>query len=118
MNINASIIDQQLSGLLEKHADWFPDRDETKRRSIAFVVLCMANFLDFPLESAIDWLTDGGNDAGIDGLHIGDVEDGEFVVTIFQAKYKKNWTGFLTFLKTMYGKFLALFRCCLIPIEI
>ena len=32
----------------------------------------------------------GGNDAGVDGLHVGEVEDGEFLVTIFQGKYKIN----------------------------
>lgn len=90
MDINASIIDQQLTGILEKHADWLPHGDENKQRSAAFVLLCMANCLDIPLEDAVDLLTEGGNDAGVDGLHIGEVEDGEFPVTIFQGKYKIN----------------------------
>lgn len=90
MDINASIIDQQLTGLLEKHADWLPTGDANKQRSAAFVLLCMANCLDIPLEDAVDLLTEGGNDAGVDGLHIGEVEDGEFVVTVFQGKYKIN----------------------------
>lgn len=90
MDINASIIDQQLTGLLEKHSDWLPAGDANKRRSSAFVLLCMANCLDIPLEEAVDLLTEGGNDAGVDGLHIGEVEDGEFLVTVFQGKYKIN----------------------------
>jgi len=88
MDINASIIDQQLSGLLEKHSDWLPAGDADKQRSAAFVLLCMANCLDLPLEDAVELLTEGGNDAGVDGLHIGEVEDGEFLVTVFQGKYK------------------------------
>jgi hypothetical protein len=90
MDINASIIDQQLTGLLEKHSDWLPAGDDNKKRSAAFVVLCMANCLDIPLEDAVELLTEGGNDAGVDGLHIGEVEDGEFLVTVFQGKYKIN----------------------------
>jgi hypothetical protein len=90
MDINASIIDQQLTGILEKHTDWLPAGDANKQRSAAFVLLCMANCLDIPLEDAVELLTEGGNDAGVDGLHIGEVEDGEFLVTVFQGKYKIN----------------------------
>lgn len=90
MDINASIIDQQLTGLLEKHPDWLPAGDANKQRSAAFVLLCMANCLDIPIEDAVELLTEGGNDAGVDGLHIGEVEDGEFLVTVFQGKYKIN----------------------------
>ena len=90
MDINASIIDQQLTGLLEKHADWMPTGDDNKKRSAAFVLLCMANCLEIPLEDSVELLTEGGNDAGVDGLHIDEVEDGEFLVTIFQGKYKIN----------------------------
>ncbi len=90
MDINASIIDQQLTGLLEKHSDRLPAGDANKKRSAAFVLLCMANCLDIPLEDALELLTEGGNDAGVDGLHIGEVEDGEFLVTVFQGKYKIN----------------------------
>jgi len=98
MDINASIIDQQLTGLLEKHSDWLPQGDADRQRSAAFVLLCMANCLDIPLEDAVDLLTEGGNDAGVDGLHIGEVEDGEFLVTVFQGKYKiKNLDGSANF---------------------
>lgn len=90
MDINASIIDQQLTGLLGKRFDWLPAGDANKQRSAAFVLLCMANCLDIPLEDAVELLTEGGNDAGVDGLHIGEVEDGEFLVTVFQGKYKIN----------------------------
>ncbi|MBF0233629.1 MAG: AIPR family protein [Desulfamplus sp.] len=92
MNINASIIDQQLTGILEKHPEWFNHfgRDNNKKRSAAFVLLCMSKSLDISLKESVELLTEGGNDAGVDGLHIGEVEDGEFLVTIFQGKYKIN----------------------------
>ncbi|NWH04469.1 AIPR family protein [Desulfobacter latus] len=92
MDINASIIDQQLTGILKKNPDWFErfGKDENKKRSAAFVLLCISNCLDMSLEESVDLLTEGGNDAGVDGLHVGEVDDGEFLVTIFQGKYKIN----------------------------
>ena len=87
-NINASIVDLRVTGMIEEHPEWFPWGDENRRKSAAFVVLCMSTALDLPLEDCIDLLTDGGNDAGVDGLYIGDVEEGDFVVTIFQGKYR------------------------------
>ena len=33
-------------------------------------------------------LADGGDDTGVDGLHLADVEGNEFVVTLFQGKYR------------------------------
>ncbi len=89
MNINASIIDQRVSGIVAEHPQWLPPgRDIPEKKSAAFVLLCMSTRLDATLDDCADWLTEGGNDAGVDGLHIGEVEDGEFLVTIFQGKYK------------------------------
>ena len=44
MDVNASIIDQQLNGILEKHAEalGFLGNDNNKKRSSAFTVLSMA----------------------------------------------------------------------------
>jgi len=89
MNINASIIDQRVTGIVEDHPDWLPvGRDINKKKSAAFVLLCMSTCIDLPLEDTVELLTEGGNDDGVDGLHVGEVEDGEFLVTIFQGKYK------------------------------
>lgn len=95
MDINASIIDQRITGIVEDHPEWLPDGTNiNKKKSAAFVILCMSTCLDIPIEEAAELLTDGGNDAGVDGLHIGEVDDGEFLVTIFQGKYKiKNLDG-------------------------
>ncbi len=92
MDINASIIDQQLTGIMQKNPAWFEHlgKDHNKRRSAAFILLCMSVCLDISLEESVDLLTEGGNDAGVDGLQIGDIDDGEFSVTLFQGKYKTN----------------------------
>ena len=99
MNINASIVDQRIVGIIEDHADWLPvGNDTNKKKSAAFVLLCMSTALEFTLEEAAELLTEGGNDAGVDGLHIGEVDDGEFVVTLFQGKYKvKDLSGAANF---------------------
>ena len=63
-----------------------PDgNDINKKKSTAFVLLCMSTCLEMPMDEAAELITDGGNDAGVDGLHVGEVEDGEFLVTIFQG---------------------------------
>ena len=94
MNINASIIDQRVAGIVESHPEWFPWPDKGKCKSAAFVLVCMSTALDLPLEDCVEMLTEGGNDAGVDGLCLGDIEDGNFVVTLFQRKYKiKDLSG-------------------------
>lgn len=94
MDINASIVDQQLTGILSNHPEWFPMPADEHKRATAFVLLCIAAYLDISLDEAQEVLTDGGNDAGVDGLYVGEVEDGEFPVIVFQAKYKvKNLDG-------------------------
>ena len=95
MNINATIIDQRVSGIVEDHPEWLPEgNDINQKKSAAFVLLCMSTCLEMTLEDSAELLTEGGNDAGVDGLHVGEVEDGDFLVTIFQGKYKvKDLSG-------------------------
>ena len=95
MNINASIIDQRIAGIVEDHPEWLPEgNDINKKKSAAFVLLCMSTCLEITLADSAELLTEGGNDAGVDGLHVGEVEDGDFLVTIFQGKYKvKDLSG-------------------------
>ncbi len=97
MNINASIIDQRLVSVVEevrqKAADELNLKDEEKLKSLAFVYLCVKTLLDLDLEEAFDCLTDSGGDFGTDAFHISEEIDGEFVVTIFQGKYKRDLEG-------------------------
>ena len=99
MNVNASIVDHRVTGLIDGHPEWFADSaDPNRRKSAAFVLLCMSSYLGIAIEESVDLLTEGGNDAGVDGLRIGDVEDDEFLVTLFQGKYKvKDLSGTANF---------------------
>lgn len=92
MDINVSIIDQRVRKLAEDLAGEFASRldirnDETKARSTAFVFLMAKTILDLSQEEALDALTEGGQDFGVDAVEVSDVQDGEFTVTLFQAKY-------------------------------
>ena len=60
-NINASIVDLRVTGIVDTHPEWFPWPDENRRKSAAFVVLCMSTALELPLEDCIDLLTDGAS---------------------------------------------------------
>lgn len=97
MNINASIIDQRLAGvqdkIKERATEEFGINDGDRLRSLAFVYLCVETMLDLDADEAFDCLTDGGGDFGVDALHITEEMDGEFGVTLFQGKYKKNLEG-------------------------
>jgi hypothetical protein len=92
MNINVGIIDQQVRGIAQRFKTQLDDElgevlDETKSRSVAFVVLCAKVVLGLTDEEAIEALTEGGNDFGVDAIEVGDLNDGEFVVTLLQGKY-------------------------------
>jgi len=97
MNINASIIDQRLASIVEeirqKTAEELQLRDENRLKSLAFVYLCVQTILDLDGESAFDCLTEGGGDFGVDAMHISEEYDGEFTVSLFQAKYRNNLEG-------------------------
>ncbi len=98
MSINLGIIDQRVRKLAEDLAPEFAARlnlknDENKLRSVAFVLLVVQTTLFLPREDALECLTEGGNDFGIDAIHLSDVEDGEFIVTLFQGKYKHDLSG-------------------------
>ena len=66
MNIDASIVDQQLTGLIDKYANLLSKANTIKQRATAFVLLCIKYYLDISLEEAVKLLTDGGNDDVVD----------------------------------------------------
>ena len=93
MNINVSIIDQQVRGLAQRLQSRIEDEldrklDESMARSVAFVVLCAKVMLGLTDGEAIETVTEGGNDFGVDAIEVGDLNDGEFVVTLLQGKYR------------------------------
>lgn len=97
MDINASIIDQRLISVVhdirQKASEELRIRDENKLKSLAFVYLCVKTILDVEEEDAFDCLTEGAGDFGVDAMHISEEYDGEFTVSLFQAKYKNNLEG-------------------------
>jgi len=91
MNINKHIIDQRIRRIVQEKPEWFADQnDEDRRVSRAFVLLAVSTYLSIDLSEAHSILTDGGGDAGIDAIYVGDTTDLGLPVTIFQGKYKKN----------------------------
>lgn len=91
MNINKHIIDQRIRKIVQEKPEWFADLGEEDRKvSRAFVLLAVSTYLSIELSEAQSILTDGGGDAGIDSIYVGDTTDLELPVTIFQGKYKKN----------------------------
>lgn len=92
MNIQASIVDQHVRGIATRLAELLDEAvgkklDETARRSAAFLALCVKTVLDLGDAEALERVTEGGNDFGVDAIDVGNVLDGEFTVTLFQTKY-------------------------------
>lgn len=89
MNISKHIIDQRVKKIILEKPDWFNDiNDENKKISRSFVLLAVSAYLNIELTEAHQMLTDGGGDAGIDAIYVGDTTDLELPVTIFQGKYR------------------------------
>lgn len=97
MNINASIIDQRLAGIQDEIRQQAEAelgiKDSGRLKSLAFLYLCVKTLLDLDRDETFDCLTEGGGDFGIDAMHMTEEMDGEFGVTLFQAKYVNNLEG-------------------------
>lgn len=98
MNINASIIDQRVNRIATEHARDFEEylnikNDPHKVRSTAFTYLVVKTLLDLDESEALDAVTEGGSDFGVDAIEVSDVQDGEFTVTLFQGKYAQSLDG-------------------------
>jgi hypothetical protein len=119
MSININIIDQRITKIAEQYqSEIVLKTNKTDKRfliSTAFVCLCISTVLDIPIIEALEFLTDGGNDAGIDGLHISDLQDNEFLVTIFQGKYKQKLDGLSHFPENSVIKLIDTVRALFDP---
>ncbi len=119
MTININIVDQRVTKIAEQYKSEiiFKTNKKDKRFliSTAFVCLCISTVLDISIIDALEFLTEGGNDAGIDGLHIGDLQDNEFVVTIFQGKYKQKLDGSSNFPENSIVKIIDTIRALFDP---
>lgn len=111
MNINASIIDQQVRALAERQKKSIEEiarfnHNDNKLHSASFVVLAVKTLLDLTEEEAVECLTEGGGDFGVDAIEVGEVQDGEFSVTLFQGKYKFDLEGRSNFSQTGIEKLI------------
>jgi hypothetical protein len=99
MSIEAQIIDQRVRRLAEEFADPLSIQincaptDRSRLISAAFLFLVLKTVLDLTDDEAIDSITDGGQDFGVDALVLGPVKDGEVVVTLLQGKYAADLEG-------------------------
>jgi len=64
MNINASIVDQRVLALSEEYVDSLEEKgisanDNDKKKSAAFVALCMSCVLQLEMDEAFELLTEG-----------------------------------------------------------
>ncbi|MCA9704277.1 MAG: AIPR family protein [Myxococcales bacterium] len=93
MTLTLSIIHQRVESIRESHPEALGPGDVPRLRTRAFTALVTSTVLDVPLEEAFEYLTDGGQDGGIDAIAVGSVRDAEFVVTLVQTKYKQRSDG-------------------------
>ena len=98
MSLATQIIDQQVSGIIERHEDVFVNElrlgaDEQKKRSAAFVFLVARTAFDLADEETFDGIVDGGNDFGVDALYFEPPDDSELHITLIQGKYKTSISG-------------------------
>ncbi len=120
MSINLGIVDTRVRQLATELEEEFYARlsirnDEIRANSTAFTLMVVQTTLGLRKEDALECLTEGGNDFGIDALHIASVEDGEFLVTLFQGKYKPVTSGANAFPQTGIEKAKQAIQCIFNP---
>ena len=98
MSLATQIIDQQVSGIVEKHSGVLAGElrlgnDEQKRRTAAFLLLVARTAFDLTDEEAFDGIVDGGNDFGGDALYFEPPDDGELHIILIQGKYRTALSG-------------------------
>ncbi len=95
MSLNTHLIDQQVKGVVDRMGEELrtllnAGRDETRLKSAAYVLLVTKQLLAMNEADALDCLVEGGNDFGVDAIHVGPVQDAEFMVTLVQGKYSSK----------------------------
>ena len=98
MPLAAQIVDQHVSGIIERHSDDFTNElrlgtDEQKIRSAAFVFLVATTTFELTDQETLDGIVDGGNDFGVDALYFGPPNDGELPIALIQGKYRRDLRG-------------------------
>jgi hypothetical protein len=79
--------DTELDALIDKETNKNKDENHKRKMSMAFVHLALKASLGIEDYDAHESLTDGYRDFGIDAIHIGNVTDDTFEITLAQGKY-------------------------------
>ena len=98
MTLSTQIIDQQVSGLVERLDDVLTNElligsDPGKRRSVAFLFLVARTMFDLGDEEIFEGIVEGSGDFGIDALYFAPPEQGEIRILLIQGKYRSNLRG-------------------------
>jgi hypothetical protein len=112
MSIEAQIVDQRVRKVAEDRRQIFAEvlgirNDEPKLCSAAFVFVVIKTLLDLSEAEALDCMVEGGNDFGVDAIHLGAPQGSEFLVTLVQGKYKQRMDGASAFPETGVVAMLA-----------
>ena len=92
-DIAKQIVDQRVNKIIAENTHFFEDADREKSRSKAFLLLGVSAYLDIDIEEAEQYITDGGNDGGVDAAYIAEAQDSQLNVVLFQSKYSRNLEG-------------------------
>ena len=92
MDIVKQVIDQRVDKVIEENTSFFAEfiKDNEKQRSLSFLLLGVAAYLDIDIAEAVQYITDGGNDGGFDAAYIAQSGEGTLNVVLFQAKYTRD----------------------------
>ena len=96
-DFNCTLVDQYCEGIINRNPEFFGTYDHNKKQALAFVILSIKTYLGIDESEAIDYVTDGAQDYGIDGIYVGSEDNGELPITLFQCKYKSDLSGSANF---------------------
>ncbi len=96
MDVQAGIVEQWVLRVVDEYGARLAARgvdSEDRRKSNAFCALCVAALLELDDAKAVDCLTDGGEDGGVDAIYVGETVHDTFTVWLFQSKYHRSLDG-------------------------
>ncbi len=85
------MMDGLVKATIANYEEFF-DGNNGKALGKAFLLQGVANYLDIDVSEAVDYITDGGGDLGIDAIDIEEHDNNTFSLTFFQAKYTQDFT--------------------------
>lgn len=100
MDVQAGIVEQWVRRIVDEYGTRLAARgvdNEDRRKSNAFCALCVAALLELDESRAVDCLTDGGEDGGVDAIYLGETLHDSFTVWLFQSKYHRGLEGTKSF---------------------